>query len=312
MTVAFLYPGQGSQRPGMLHELPDHPQVAATLREASEVLGRDVLELDDERALQSTVATQVAIYTAGVAVSRSLAAEGAEPDVVAGLSVGAYAAATACGALQFRDGVRLVHLRASMMEDMFPSGFGLAAIVGLDEGQVDDLVAASTTPEHPVFLGNLNAPRQIVVAGSVVGMDRLIARALLAPGCTKAERLQVAIPSHCALLEGVAARLVAAMRDLAPQPIRIRYLTNRGARPTRDFDRIRDDIATNIAFPVRWHDATEILVGMGVSLFVEPNPGRVLSNLTAAAFPEIRSLATCANPLAYVRDQVKEARGREG
>lgn len=310
MTIAFLFPGQGSQQPGMLHALPDHPAVAATLAEASAVLGHDVRDLDEEKVLDSTIATQVAIYTAGVAVTRSLAAEGIEPDAVAGLSVGAYAAATACGALDFKDGVRLVHLRASLMADGFPSGYGLSAIVGLDEQQVSRLVGESHTPEHPVFIANLNAPYQIVIAGSVEGMDQVIRRALDC-GCKKAERLAVRIPSHCPLLDPVTIRLIDAMKDLAPRPVRGRYVTNRRARPTRVFDDIRRDIATNVAYPVRWHDATQVLAEIGTRLFIEANPGHVLSSLAHEAFPDLMALSVADSTWSSIIRTSKDIRKQE-
>lgn len=299
MTVAYLFPGQGSQRPGMLHALPAHPEVAATLQEASEILHRDALGLDEEKVLESTIATQVAIYIAGVATARSLIAEGAEPDSVAGLSVGAYSAATVSGAIDFKDGLRLVLKRAELTAEQFPSGYGLSAIVGLDEQQVAKLVAECTTPEHPVFVGNLNAPRQIVVAGSIEGMDKVLdlARKI---GCKKAERLAVRIPSHCPLFEGVARQLTEEMKDLEPHTPRAQYVTNQRARPTRVFDRIRDDIATNIAHSVRWYDSTQVLVEMGTSLFVEMHPGHVLTGLLTEAFPQVRSIALAESSLDYV------------
>lgn len=298
MTVAYLFPGQGSQHPGMLHALPDHPQVNATLQEASEILGYDVCDLDRADVLESTVSTQVAIYTAGVAVARSLISEGAGPAVVAGLSVGAYAAAVICGALEFSDGLRMVRLRAELMADQFPGGYGLAAIVGLDELQVSQLVAQSTSIEHPVYVANLNAPRQIVIAGSEQGMERTLALARQ-QGCSRAERLAVKIPSHCPLLEGVAGQLTAAMQGLEPRTPHLRYMTNRRARVTRSLDLIREDVATNIAHAVRWYDATQVMVEMGVTLFFEVNPGHVLSSLAAEAFPEVRSVAIADKTLDY-------------
>lgn len=306
MTVAFLFPGQGSQYPGMLHALPEHPMAAATLAEANDILGRNVLELDEEHTLESTVSTQIAIYIAGVAVARSLAAEGAEPNAVAGLSVGAYAAAATCGALSFPDGLRLVHLRSSLMEASFTTGYGLAAVVGLDEAQVSELVAAATTEEFPVYVGNLNAPRQIVVAGALPGVDRVVELAQ-AVGCKKAERLAVRVPSHCPLLQGVADTLVEQLSNLAPGAVRCQYMSNLRARPMRALDRIREDFANNIAHPVRWHDSTQVLVEMGTSLFVEMHPGRVLSNLTTEAFPQVTSIATSAMPLDGVVQRVKDA-----
>ncbi len=306
MTIAFLFPGQGSQRAGMLHELPDHPSVTSTLDTASNILGQDVRALDEENTLASTVATQVAIYVAGVAVSRALEAEGAMPKAVAGLSVGAYAAATACGALSFADGIRLVHLRARLMEEQFTTGYGLAAIVGLDEEHVSALVARATTEAFPVYIGNLNAPLQIVVAGALPGVDRVVELALQS-GCKKAERLAVRVPSHCPLLQGVADVLVEQLATLEAGTVRAQYVTNRRARPTRVLERIREDFATNIAHPVRWHDSTQILVELGTTLFVEMNPGQVLSKLTAEAFPQIPAVAMAATPFNNAVRQIREA-----
>jgi malonate decarboxylase epsilon subunit len=288
----------------MLHALPDHPQARATLQEASDLLHQDAHGLDEEKALESTVATQVAIYIAGVAVARCLVAEGAEPDAVAGLSVGAFSAATVGGALAFEDGLLLVHKRAMLTEACFPSGYGLSAIVGLDEQQVLKLVAESTTPEHPVFAAIINAPRQIVVAGSIAGMDKVLESARRS-GCKKAERLAVRIPSHCSLFEGVALQLTAEMAGLEPRIPRMQYVTNRRARPTRVYDRIREDLATNIAHPVRWYDSTQVLVELGTRLFVEMHPGHVLTGLATEAFPQVRAIPCAENSLDYIVKQVQ-------
>lgn len=311
MSVAFLYPGQGSQRPQMLHDLPEHPVVAATLEEASDVLGQDVLGLDEESVLASTVSTQMALYIAGVAVARALAAEDATPKFVSGLSVGAYAAAATAGAIAFSDGLRLVRKRAQMMENMFPSGYGLSAIVGLDEEQVSDLVAKATAPERPLFAGNINAPQQIVVAGAVEGLDRIEELATSA-GCKKAERLSVRVPSHCPLLEPVAQALTEDVKKLPPLPVRVHYVSNRRARPMRACDKIREDIATNIAHTVRWHDATQVMVEMGASLFIEMSPGHVLTNLASAAFPHVMSIAVSDTTLQHAARTARDVYAREG
>lgn len=307
MAVAFLFPGQGSQRAGMLHALPAHPRVEATLQEAGDILHQDSRSLDEEKTLESTIATQLAIFIAGVASARALIAESAEPDFVAGLSVGAFSAAVISGALEFGDGLRLVRTRAESTAERFPDGYGLSAIVGLDEQTVAKLVADCATPEQPVYIALLNAPLQIVVAGSIEGMEKVLDLARKA-GCQKAERLQVRIPSHCPLFQDVAQRLTETIRDLKPRKPRATYIANRTARPTQDFDRIREDIATNIAHPVRWHDSTEVLVEMGARLFIELQPGQVLTKLAANAFPELRSIALDANSLHYAAKLVKAAR----
>jgi len=136
MSVLFTFPGQGAQKPGMLHTLPAHPETARTLAEASAALGRDVLALDSADALRSTVAVQLSLLVAGVAMARVLAAHGAVPRMVAGLSIGAWPAAVVAGVLEFADAVRLVELRARLMEDAYPSGYGMTAIGGLTRQQL--------------------------------------------------------------------------------------------------------------------------------------------------------------------------------
>ncbi|MGA7343428.1 MAG: malonate decarboxylase subunit epsilon [Terracidiphilus sp.] len=306
MTVAFLFPGQGSQRAGMLHALPAHPRVQATLEESGDILRLDPFSLDEEKALESTISTQLAVFIAGVASARALIAEGARPDAVAGLSVGAFSAAVISGAVEFGPGLRLVHTRAELTAERFPSGYGLSAIVGLDEQQVAALVSVCSTPAHPVYVANLNAPQQIVVAGSVEGMEMVLDLARKS-GCRKAERLPVRIPSHCPLFADVAAQLIEAAKDLPPRIPQLTYITNRGARSTQAFDRIRDDIATNIAHPVRWHDSTEVLAEMGARLFVEMHPGQVLTSLAGAAFPQLRSVALAATSFEHAVNLIKAA-----
>jgi malonate decarboxylase epsilon subunit len=306
MTVAFLFPGQGSQRAGMLHSLPDHPRVQAALEEAGAILHQDPLLLDEEKTLESTIATQLAIFIAGVACARALIAEGVEPASVAGLSVGAFSAAVVSGAIEFGDALPLVRRRAQLTAERFPAGYGLSAIVGLSEQQVAKLVASVSTPDRPVYIALLNAPQQIVIAGSIGAMEAALALAR-SSGSTKAERLPVRIPSHCPLFADVADELTQAMNSLPARPPQLTYITNRGARPTKSFDRIREDIATNIAHPVHWHDSTEVLVEMGARLFIEMHPGQVLTSLASAAFPQIRAVALAATSLSHAVQLAKGA-----
>ena len=172
MTVAFLFPGQGSQSAGLLHHLPQHAEVTRTIHEASDVLGLDLDSLDNAEALHSTAAVQTALLIAGVATARALMAEQVHPAAVAGMSIGAFGAAVACGTLSFADALPLVRLRGELMETAFPSGYGLAAIEGLDEVQMEGIVERTRTAELPVYISNINAPRQIVVAGSDAALDR--------------------------------------------------------------------------------------------------------------------------------------------
>ena len=206
MSIAFLFPGQGSQSPGMLHQLLDYPEVERTLDEVSSVLGSDVRGFDSEEALASSVSVQLALLASGVATARALTGQGVQPAVVCGLSVGAFAAAVVADVLSLEDAVGLVKLRAEKMIELYPTGYGLSAIIGLSESQVSSIVQAVTTDQEPVFLANINAPLQTVIAGSDAGLERVLEQGRR-QGARKAERLQVSVPSHCPLLQPVAGLL---------------------------------------------------------------------------------------------------------
>jgi malonate decarboxylase epsilon subunit len=290
MSVAFLFPGQGSQVPGMLRTLPDHPAIERTFDEVSEGLGANVRELDSADALQSTVSVQLALFTSGVAVGRALFEEGIRPKAVAGLSIGAFAAAVQSGVVSLSDAVHLVRHRAERMVELYPKGYGLSAIVGLTEQRVSTLVEEAYTEQDPVFVSNINAPRQIVIAGSNVGMNKVL-EAALKSGAHKAERLHVSVPSHCPLLQPVANSLREILRTMHLQQPGMVYVGNVSARALRTSEAIAEDLASNIAHGVRWHDATTVLEELGCRLFLEMPPGHVLSELAREAFPDVRTLA---------------------
>ena len=303
MSVAFLFPGQGSQVPGMLHNLPDHPAIARTLDEVSESLHADVRELDSAEALQSTVSVQLALLASGVAVARALFEEGVNPEAVAGLSVGAFAAAVAANALNLADGVRLVKERGEDMVKLYPQGYGLAAIVGLTERQVSALVEQAYTDQDPVYVGNINAPRQIVIAGSNQAIIKVL-KAAQESGARKAVRLNVSEPSHCPLLEPVAKSLKTRMQAIHLQQPKMIYVGNVTGRALRSANEISEDLATNIAHGVRWYDSTTVLEELGCRLFLEMPPGHVLSELGREAFADVRTLAMSETSLAYVSEIV--------
>src|SRR5260370_4355078 len=245
MSIAFLYPGQGAQFAGMLHQLPKRAEVDETLQEASQVLGHDVLTLDTEQAFSSTVSVQTALFVSGVAVTRVLQAEGVKPEVVAGLSVGAFAAAVAAEALAYKDGLRLVKLRAELMEKAYPDGYGLSAVVGLNEQLLSRIVSEINKPESPVFFANLNAPTQIVIAGSDSGMEAVLNRAKT-EGARTTKRLQVSVPSHCILLQGVADELTRCLTHTEFKTPELISITNRLSRPLPDPARLRQHLSSQL------------------------------------------------------------------
>lgn len=285
MSVLFTFPGQGAQKPGMLHALPRHPETARTLEQASVALGRDVGTLDTDAALRSTVAVQLCLLVAGVAMARVLAAHDAQPQMVAGLSIGAWPAAVTAGVLDFGDAVRLVELRARLMEDAYPSGYGMTAIGGLTRQQLEPLVMQVHGPAAPVYLANLNAPRQIVIAGAEAAMDAVAALAL-EHGAQRAERLAVAVPSHCELFEEQARTLACAMDQVALGRPRITYISSSAARALFDGRRIGADLAANMAHPVLWADTVRHAWERGARLALEMPSGSVLTKLTAPDFPD--------------------------
>ncbi len=233
MTIAFLFPGQGAQSEGFLHELPRHAEVTRTINEASEILGMDIGGLDSVEALRSTAAVQQALLIAGSRHGTRPDGEEIRPAAVAGMSIGAFSAAVACGTLSFADALSLVRLRGELMQATFASGYGLVAIMGLDEVQVEDIIEEIRTAKSPVYISNINAPRQIVVAGIDAALDAVIAQAHHC-GARRAERLAVSVPSHCPLLQPVADRLTQRMAMLSLRAPAALYVTNRGARALRD------------------------------------------------------------------------------
>jgi malonate decarboxylase epsilon subunit len=296
MSVLFTFPGQGAQKPGMLHALPRHADTARTLSEASAVLGRDILGFDSEAALRSTIAVQLCLLVAGVAMARVLTAHRAGPDMVAGLSIGAWPAAVIAGVLSFDDAVRLVELRGRLMENAYPSGYGMTAINGLTLQQLEPLVERQQCRRQQVYLANLNGLRQIVIAGSDSAM-RAVAERALALGAQHAERLQVAVPSHCALLSDQASALASSMTQIPLARPHVAFISSSEARALFDGRRIGADLAANMAHPVLWADTVRHAWERGARLAVEMPSGSVLTKLTLPEFPDGVALSCEAAPL---------------
>jgi len=184
----------------------------------------------------------------------------------------------AAEAISLLDAVRLVRSRAEQMEKLYPVGYGLAAIVGLNEPQTAELVARVNSKERPVFVANINAPRQIVIAGEIQGMREVLCLALES-GARKAELLPVATPSHCLLLQPVADLLHAQLQSMNVRDPKCVYISNVRARVVRTAAGIAKDLADNIAHGVCWHEATSVAQELGCELFLEAPPGRVLTDL---------------------------------
>jgi malonate decarboxylase epsilon subunit len=277
VSSLLVFPGQGAQQPGMLQRVPRE-----TLVEASDVLGEDVRLLDSAEALQSTRAVQLCLLIAGVAAARQLALPA---DYVAGLSIGAYPAAVVAGALGFSDALHLVSLRGELMQQAYPQGYGMTAIIGLELAVVEGLLAQVHSVDTPVYLANINADNQVVIAGSDAGMKAL-AELARARGAGMAKRLAVSVPSHCPLLDIAAQTLAEAFARVTLQTPKIGYLSGSRARLVIKVDALRDDLAFNMCRVVDWRGTVQSAYERGVRLQIELPPGAVLTGLARRVFEQ--------------------------
>lgn len=311
MSTLWAFPGQGAQHPGMLHDLPAEPIVQACLAEAAAVLGQPLAELDSAKALQGTRAVQLCLLIAGVAGARLLTARGQSPDYVAGLSIGAYAAAVTADALSFADALRLVALRGQLMQQAYPQGYGMTAILGLDLNGIERLLAEVNGPQSPVFLANINAENQMVIAGSHAAMQAVGERARAA-GAGVVKPLAVSVPSHCALLAEPAERLGEAFAEVVLRRPAVRYLSGSTARLLSEPEALRDDLANNMCRVVDWAGVLRTAFERGVRLHLELPPGSVLSGLARRVFEPARVVAFQGARLdtleALLRQEVSQSR----
>lgn len=280
--TALVFPGQGSQSIGMLAELGSLPEVRATFAEASQALGEDLWALAQqgpEEKLNDTRWTQPVLLTAGVAVFRAWQAHnGVAPALLAGHSLGEYSALVAAGALSLADGVQLVAERGRLMQEAVPAGTGaMAAILGLEDDAVRAACAQAAQGEV-VAAVNLNAPGQVVIAGSKAAVERAI-EACKAAGAKRAVPLPVSVPSHCALMMPAAEQLAVRLRSVAIAVPAVPVLNNVDVAVAASADAIRDALVRQLYSPVRWVETVAKLAADGAGVIVECGPGKVLTGL---------------------------------
>ncbi|WP_455230707.1 ACP S-malonyltransferase [Geopseudomonas aromaticivorans] len=282
-SLAFVFPGQGSQAVGMLAELgAQHASIRETFAEASAALGYDLWALTQEgpaEQLNQTDKTQPAILAASIALWRLWLAEGgAQPAFVAGHSLGEYSALVAAGSLAFADAVKLVELRGQLMQQAVPAGQGgMAAILGLDDDAVR-AACAEAAQGDVVSAVNFNAPGQVVIAGAAAAVERAI-EACKARGAKRAMALPVSVPSHCALMRPAAEKFAAAVDAIAWQAPQIAIVQNTSAQVPAELAVLKQDLLAQLYSPVRWVESVVLLAERGVTELVECGPGKVLSGL---------------------------------
>ena len=293
MKLAIVFPGQGSQAVGMLAGYAEHPLVRETFVEAGQILGQDLWALVQDgpaEALNETVNTQPVMLTADVAVYRAWrAAGGAEASVMAGHSLGEYAALVAAGAIAFADALPLVRFRAQAMQQAVPQGVGaMAAIMGLDdEGVVG--ACAEAAQMQSVEAVNFNAPGQVVIAGHKEAVERAIVAAK-ARGAKRGLLLPVSAPFHSKLLQPAAEKLAAYLAEVPLGVASVAVLHNVDAARAATPEAIRAALARQAESPVRWVETIQAFVAQGVTHIIECGPGAVLTGLARRIAPGVEVL----------------------
>lgn len=284
MSLAFVFPGQGSQSIGMLSELSEnYPSIQETYSIASQALGYDlwqVVQNGPEEKLNQTDVTQPAMLAAGVAVWEVWQKKNGDlPQAMAGHSLGEYTALVCSGVLSLKDAIGLVADRGRFMQDAVPVGEGaMAAILGLDDDVVRDICTASAA-EEVVQAVNYNSPGQVVIAGNVTAVERAV-ESCKKEGAKRAVVLPVSVPSHCQLMEPAAHYLAERLQNIEFNKPAVNVINNVDVQSYEEPEQIKDALVRQLCNPVRWVDTINKMDELGVDTIIECGPGKVLFGLT--------------------------------
>ncbi|MCS5711776.1 ACP S-malonyltransferase [Candidatus Berkiella aquae] len=294
-SLAFVFPGQGSQQPGMLKAAYEaFPIVQETFAVASKALDKDLwafTQAENESELNQTMNTQPVLLTAGVALWRVWQAQkGPIPTFLAGHSLGEYTALVCANAMSLEDAVKLVTYRGELMQEAVPAGQGaMAAIIGMDDASELEAVCQEAEQGEVVSCANFNAIGQTVLAGTVKAVERACALAK-ERGAKKAIALPVSVPSHCALMKGAADKLKEALGNIRISSPTIPVIQNVDVEIHQHPDDIRERLVNQLYRPVRWVETVQRLVNEGTQQVVECGPGKVLVGLIKRIDPLIKPL----------------------
>jgi len=284
MSLALVFPGQGSQKIGMLSAFyEDYPQVKETFDEASTVLGYDLWEVitsGPEEKLNSTDVTQPAMLAAGVAIWKLWNEKnGEQPAYMAGHSLGEYTALVCAGVMEFKDAIKLVSSRGKYMQEAVPAGTGsMAAILGLEDDAVREVCSDATSAEQIVEAVNFNSPGQVVIAGHAAAVERATELAK-EKGAKRAVILPVSVPSHCQLMKPAADKLAADLEAISLSTPNVPVWNNVDVQTANSADDIKQALIKQLYQPVRWVEIIQNMASQGVDRIIECGPGKVLWGL---------------------------------
>lgn len=274
--IAFIFPGQGAQEPGMGKDFYENSASAREVFDQAEsLLGLDMKKLcfEENDELNITEYTQIALLTACMAMERVVREQGVAPQVTAGLSLGEYCAIVSAGGMELSDAMRLVRKRGILMQEAVPAGQGsMAAVLGMDGPSIEKVLEG----REGVWIANYNCPGQIVITGEADAVARA-SEALKAAGTKRVIPLKVSGPFHSQMLTGAGAKLKEALQNVELHDVKIPYTTNVTAEYVKNKGEIKDLLVAQVSSSVRWQQCVETMIADGVDTFVEIGPGKTLS-----------------------------------
>lgn len=283
MNTLWMFPGQGSQRQGMLST------TALSLRKQVTELTGIKLE-DTDQGYMDSVQIQLSILILQLSQVDEMKATGWQPNLVAGHSLGVFAAAYAAGVIKTTDAIKIVALRAKEMQNAYPKGYGMGVIVGLLRNEVAAIVDSEFDEKEPVYVSNQNSQLQVTISGNIAGIKQILEKAKQ-QGAQKAKLLRVPVPSHSPLMRGVAKELTDALGKIQLQKPTCIYLADYNGHATRSVEEVAYDLGNNLAYPVYWDVMMDVAKEYLMDSAVEFSPGHVMTGLLKTKLPDMRTIS---------------------